>query len=310
MMSTGRILDVTAAEYHRLPQFSASLAKKLIARCAEVARDSYERKREEEDDSDDEVTDEKQNKLDRGTILHALVLGKGADRITVIPAELLAKNGAISTTAAKEFVSAARKAGKIPVKPAKMEVYETIGTAIRRRIAEAGHELDGVSELAIAWTENTPHGQVDCRGMLDHVVMWGLSSDERARGVVPGAIIYDLKIADDASPDRCQRTAYTLGYDIQTAAYPRALAALYPQLAGRIDFRFLFVEPRRPYADYDPRPDGAMYELGKRRWLRAVHAWGKGLATGVWDGYRNETNSEITAPMWVLRQEGIPTDVE
>lgn len=305
---SAKSLQVTPTDYHRLPQFSSTLAKLLVTRCAEVARDTYERKLEAiaaDLEDDGEVSAEKQDRLDRGNILHALVLGKGEERIAAIPAAILASNGAISTAAAKAFVLEARRAGRIPVKPAKLEVYAAIGTAIRRRIAAAGHELDGVSELAIGWTEETPHGPVDCRGMLDHVVMWGLSEEDRARGVVPGATIYDLKICDDASPARCERTAYSLGYDIQAAAYPRALSALYPALAGRIDFRFLFVEPRRPYADYDPRPDGAMREMGKRRWLRAVHAWGRGLATGQWDGYRTDQTAEITSPPWALKQEGI-----
>lgn len=316
---SGRILQVTQTEYHRLPQFSSTLAKLLVSRCAEVARDTYERKLEAiaaEIEDDGEVSAEKQDRLDRGNILHALVLGKGGERVVTIPAELLAKkngetnpNGAISTAAAKDFVAAARRAGQIPVKPAKLEVYAAIGAAIRRRIAAAGHELDGVSELAIGWTEDTPHGPVDCRGMLDHVAMWGLSAEDRERGVVPGAIIYDLKIADDASPDRSERTAYTLGYHIQAAAYTRALAALHPRLGGRIDFRFLFVEPRRPYAHYDPRTDGAFRQLGEMQWLRAVHAWGRGLATGEWPGYRTEMTAEITVPGWALAKEGITIDV-
>jgi hypothetical protein len=307
---TARIIDCTPDEYHRLPQFSASIAKTLISRSAEVARDAYERRLEAiaAEDESDEADKEKQDRLDRGNVLHALVLGKGK-RVDVIPADLLAKNGAISTTAAKAFCESSRRTGRVPVKPAKMEVYEAIATQIRRRIAEADHDLCGVSELAIAWTEETPHGPVDCRGMLDHVVMWGLSDDDRQRGVVPGAIIYDLKIPDDASPGRCERTAEQLGYAIQAAAYTRALTALHPQLGGRIEFRFLFCEPRRPYALWDPRPDGGFRQIGEWRWLRAVHAWGSGLATGVWPGYRNEMTTEITAPGWALAKEGIPTDV-
>lgn len=309
---SGRILQVTQTEYHRLPQFSSTLAKLLVSRCAEVARDAYERKLEAiaaELEDDGEVTAEKQDRLDRGNILHAIVLGKGEERIAAIPAAILASNGAISTAAAKAFVLEARRAGMIPVKPAKLEVYTAIGAAIRSRIAAAGHELDGVSEMAIEWHEDTPHGPVLCRGMLDHVVTWGLSPEDRARGVVPGAIIYDLKIPDDASPARSERTAYTLGYDIQAAAYKRALAALYPVLGGRIEFKFLFVEPRRPYALWDPRPGGSFRVLGERRWLRAVHEWGEGLATKRWADYRTPERAEIEAPAWAMAQEGVTIDV-
>jgi hypothetical protein len=308
---TARIIDCTPDEYHRLPQFSASIAKTLISRSAEVARDAYERRLEAiaAEDESDEADKEKQDRLDRGNVLHALVLGKGK-RVDVIPADLLAKNGAISTTAAKAFCESSRRTGRVPVKPAKMEVYEAIATQIRRRIAEADHDLCGVSELAIAWTEETPHGPVDCKGMLDHVVMWGLSDDDRRRGVVPGAIIYDLKICDDASPAQCERTAERLHYALQAAAYVRALTALHPVLGGRVEFKFLFVEPRRPYAIWDPRTGGGFAEVGLRRWLRAVHGWGAGLATGRWADYRTDATAEINSSRWALAQEGVPTDVE
>src|SRR5678815_517892 len=82
-------------------------------------------------------------------------------------------------------------------------------------------------------------------------------------GTAPGAIIYELKMVGDAHPERCMRTAENLGYAIAAAAYPRALAALYPRLAGRITHQFLFCETKRPYAIWDPeRLSGVFRELG------------------------------------------------
>ncbi len=316
-----RILDVTPQEYHRLPGFSASLAKVLIASCAAKARATYERRQEQiaaEDESDDEKpTDEKQAQLDLGSVLHALVLGKGAERIEIIPAELLSgKNMAYQSDKAKAARDAARKAGRIPVKESKMPGHEATAKAIISRLADAGHALDGGgvvfgggSEFAIEWHERTPDGPVPCRCMMDHVVL--SDATPPFSGAAPWATIYDLKIVADAHPDRNERTAEGFGYALQAAAYTRALTALYPRLGGRIQFRFLFVEPRRPFLLWDPeRLSGPFRELGERRWLRAVHAWGDGLKNGRWPDYRTPDRDSITAPMWTLRNEGFqPEDM-
>lgn len=306
---TARILDVTPTEYHRLPGFSASLAKILIAGCAAKAKDAHDRIMEriaEEDDSDDDegVSDEKRKRLENGSIQHTLLLGKGK-RIEVIPTELLATNGAISTKAAKAFCQTARDAGHIPVKAADKEMHDKVASAIRARLEAAGHVLDGTSELAITWQEPTPHGPVTCRCMMDHVVIWGVAQDGTQNDGAPGAIIYELKIVGDANPERCQRTADNLGYAIAAAAYQRALTSLYPVLGGRIRFQFLFVEARRPYLMWTPeRLAGPFREIGERQWIRAVHAWGEGLATGRWPDYNTPEHVEITAPMWRLHAEG------
>jgi len=308
---SARILEVSPHQYHRLPQFSATLAKLLIRSCAAKARDAYERKleaiaAEDESDVEEEVTDEKRKQLDNGSIKHALVLGRGEERIKIIPRDLLSKNGAYGTDASKAARDSARAAGLIPVKEPELEIHERVADAIKARISEAGHVLDGTSELAIAWTERTPHGEVECRAMLDHVVMWGVpGTTPLVQGGAPGAIIYDLKICGDANPDRCERTADNLGYAIQAAAYTRALTALHPVLGGRIRFQFLFCEQKRPYLLWDPdRLSGPFQELGERQWLRAVHAWGEGLSTGRWPDYRTPNRVEITAPMWTLKANG------
>lgn len=310
---TARILEVTPHEYHRLPQFSSTIAKALITQCASKARDAYVRKLEAieaEDESEEELSDDQRKRRDNGTIQHALVLGRGEERIRIIPAALLSSNGAYGTAASKAARDAARAAGMVPVKEPEMEIHERVAAAIKARIAEAGHALDGTSELAIAWTEpagwDEEHGNraVECRAMLDHVVAWGASDVHGPTG----AIIYDLKIVGDAHPDRCERTAESLGYAIQAAAYTRALNALYPTLAGRIEFRFLFVESKRPYELWDPTLDGITAELGERRWVRALHAWSEGLATGQWPGYRTPDRATLRAPMWTLKQEGYTPD--
>jgi hypothetical protein len=306
-----RVLEVSPDAYHKLPGFSASLAKICVRQSIAHAKDAHDLKMEriaEEDETDEEITDEKQAQLDRGTILHALVLGKGESRLQVIPDALLSgKHRSYSSAEAKAARDGARKAGRVPVKELKMPSFKATAGRVSEKIAAAGHILDGRSEFAIEWWEPTPHGPVMCRCMMDHVVV--SDAEPPFSGAAPWGVIYELKMVGDAHPERCQRTAENLGYGIAAAAYPRALAALYPRLAGRITHQFLFCETRRPYALWDPpRLSGAFRELGERRWLRAVYAWAELQATGRAPSYREQGHDEITAPMYVLDQEGFPRD--
>lgn len=311
---TAQILDVSPHQYHRLPHFSATLAKILIDKSELHARDVWARNVEriaaeddgDEDADEEEISDDKRKRLELGSVQHALVLGIGK-RIEVIPASKLSSNGAYGTKEAKALRDAARARGDIPVKEPDMDGHQRTADTIRERLAAIGHDLTGTSELAIAWSEDTPHGPVECRAMLDHVRGWvprAAPGEVVELASARAAIIYDLKIVGDASPDRCTRTAESMGYAIQRAAYTRALNALLPELQGRIEFRFLFCEARRPFAVWDPEPDGAFAEVGERRWRRAVKAWAEGCATGVWPGYRRPGNERLSLPSWVLRDEG------
>lgn len=304
-----RILECSPEEYHDLPGFSPSLAKVAIRQSIRHAKDiadqRAERLAEQEDGPDDETPEAKQGRLDRGSIYHSLVLKEGKS-LVVVPTEILSSNGAYGTKESKAMRDGARAAGRVPIKEHEVEAFQHVADIMRSRIAEAGHTLDGRSELAISWWEPTPHGPVQCRTMLDHVVTWrGDLLDIEAPTM---ATIYELKPVPDATPAKCERTAENLGYGIAAAAGVRALNARYPSLAGRVEFKFLFVEYKRPYDIWDPDRDGVFTELGERRWLRAVYAWGEGLATGRWPGHRTPGNIEIGAPMYVLRAEGFTAE--
>lgn len=288
---TARIVDVTPDAYHKLPGFSASLAKVCIGKSPMHAKDAYDRGVEDDIAEEDEPTEATHQKFETGDILHTLLLGKGK-RFAVLPYD------AWTTKAARAARDEARASGLIPIKERQMEMYERMAAAMRSRIEDAGHTLDGQSEVAITWTEQTSSGSVDCRCMIDHLVTWGLDGSS-----IPGAIIYELKPVADAHPERCERTAESLGYGIAAAAYVRALTALYPQLGGRIEFRFLWAEYKRPYALWDPVRDGVFAELGEQRWVRALNKWARGLTTGVWPAYR-EDRREICAPVWAAKNEG------
>lgn len=314
-----RILDVTPEQYHKLPGLSPSLAQAIHSTCLAKARDKYVRNLEtsaaadesEDDAADDDapaekVAGEKQKRLERGDVLHALLLGKGK-RLEVIPSSKLGKNGAYSTAASKELRDSARAAGRIPIKEPDMVMHARTAEAVRARLAAAGHVLDGVSELAIEWWESTSHGNVQCRTMLDHVVL--SAGDEHPTDRPTHAQVHELKFPGDASPDRSERTSDGLGYHLAAAARHRALNALYPSLAGRIEYRFLYCEPFRPYAFWDPTPTGAFLELGLRQWWTAVNMWAAGLRTGNWLGYHDDImRRQIDLMHWRKLREGFSNE--
>jgi hypothetical protein len=321
-----RIFNLEPAAYHKLPGLSPSLAHTLVTSCQEIARDKYERQLEgapdaedgEDGDGEDErsVDPQKQKRLDRGDVMHMMTLGVGK-RIEVILSADLGKGGKYTTNRSKELRDAARAAGRIPVKEPDMAVYRRCIDAIRARLASAGHVLDGRSELAIEWWEPSAHGPVQCRTMIDHLVLLdadGLPSVTAVDGA-PVALrptfakVYELKFPDDAHPDRSERTGDALGYRIAHAARLRALDALFPSLAGRIEYRFLFCETHRPYAFWDPTPTGSFTELGRREWRTAVNLWAAGLASGRWVGYHEDImRRQIDLTRWRKLQEGFTDD--
>lgn len=266
---TARILDVDPDAYHKLTSLSPSTAITLLQQSELHAMTS--------------IGKAPSKLLDRGSVMHAMILGDGK-KFRVLDYKDW------RTDKAKEDRDAARAEGLVPILKHEHADAREASIAILMRLRDMGIRLDGKSEAAIGWTEQTAHGPVECRTMIDH-----LAGD-----------ILELKIVDDASPDRSERTASGLCYEVPCAARLRAVSALRPGDAGRVRYRFLFCEAEKPYAVYAPYVTGEFRELGERRWLRAVERWAKAQATGRWPGY--ERHEYINPTPWALAREGYTTD--
>lgn len=271
-MKNAQILDITPDEYFALDRFSSSIAKLVVTKSPRHARAEHQ----------DEVSKKPTRSMDFGSVAHHLVLGKGADYEPMRFDDWRTKD-------AKAAALAARDAGRIPIKQDDFERATAAAESVRVELVERGIVLDGQSELVIIWDEETPHGLVPCKAMLDHV--W----PELGR-------ILDLKFPADASPVAIERSAENFGYAIQRAAYTRALTALDSTLAGRVDFLFCFCEQTSPHAVNLTRPDGMFRELGDQRWTRAVTTWAECLATDRWPAYGSGIN-QLSAPAWALARE-------
>jgi hypothetical protein len=265
---TARILDIGQLEYRRgttgsgaIPHLSQSTAHTLISQSPLHAWTFHPKLGGQQR----ERTDAKDN----GTLIHKLLLGKGQD-IAVLGVK------DYRTNVAKDARDEAIAMGRLPVKEADYEVAEDGANRLRKRlIDDYGIVLDGESEVVFEWEEMGANGPVLCRGMMDHVK-------------VSEGVIYDVKSTRSAHPKQCAASMVTYGADIQTATYVSALEKYKPELAGRIDMIFLFMELTSPYAILPARPNGMMRELGAMKWARAVKIWEKCLATDTWPGYSTD----------------------
>lgn len=111
--------------------------------------------------------------------------------------------------------------------------------------------------------------------------------------------IWDLKKITSADGETCGKHVASYGYDVQWASNTRALAALRPELAGRIDMLFIFMEVEPPYAVRVTRPSGVMADIGLRQWERAVLLWEQCLRTNRWPGYGGGI-AQLDAPHWYV----------
>jgi hypothetical protein len=274
-----RIIECSEEAYFadpcEVPSLSQSIANILLTESPLHAWTEHPRMGGEENEDGDEDT----AALQAGKVIHKLLLGKGAD-VEIIHADNYRKKFA------QEAKRLAVESGRVPMLA---RVYNEIVASvetIKSNLALLGINFDGESEVAIEWAEEGIHGPVVCRGRLDH-----LSLGSRR--------ILDVKKIRSAHPETCGKHAIEYGYDIQNAAYTSAVEKLRPDLAGRLEMLFLFVEVDPPYAIYPGPLDGELRELGRQRWERAVTLWEHCLRTNKWPAYTDRI-SPIIAPGWAM----------
>lgn len=272
-----QLVHMTADEYHADPveggSLSSSIAHLLVSRSprhAWLAHPKLGGKPKKATKT-----------MDRGSLMHRLVLGQGAEIVAVDAEDW-------RTRAAQQARDEARAAGKIPALLADVEGATEDADEIRRQLAQFGITLDGESEMVALWTEEADDGtEVNCRAMIDHLLP---------------PVIYDLKSCRSAHPIAMQRHIIGYGYHIQAHAYQRALAAVDRSLTGRTDFVFLFTELEPAVTVQPARLDGSMRVLGERQWRRAINLWAACRASGTWPGYADGIVN-VEAPPWALHQD-------
>lgn len=276
---SARILSCNPTEYFRdeenaPPALSQSIATTLLTKSPLHAYSEHPRL--------GGVPREATDATDAGTVIHKLLLGRGQELVII-------KAKDFRTKLAQEQRDEAIAERCVPILEHKFAELAATAEILRGKLSAHGIDFTGDSEVPVEWYEDGAEGPVRCRCMLDHVKL-------------DLGVIFDLKKARSAHPSACSRNAISYGYDIQHAAYCSALAKLRPQLAGRIDMRFVFVELDAPFDVWPARPDGALREHGRMRWERAVLMWERCLLTDEWPGYAAR-GDVLEAPAWAISQE-------
>ena len=276
---SARLLQCSIDQYYAdpcaTPSLSSSIAKVLIQKSPahaylEHPRLGNQRKPPSED-------------MDEGTLVHKLLLGEGTHMVLVDADDFRTKE-------ARAARDAARAARQTPVLRRKYDAAVIVCEKIRQNIAALGIDLNGASEVSIEWTEDGTLGDsVLCRCRMDHA--W-----------IDEGRILELKKCESAHPKDISRAIDNYAYDLGAMAYTRALEALKPELAGRVQFGFLFVEIEPPYCVVPVWLDGAFTSMGLSKWRRAVRTWERCLTSGNWPGYVTAP-VPISPPAWALAAE-------
>ena len=267
----------TAAAYHAdpcpAPSLSATIARRLLKQSPLHAWHHHPRLNPvgTDDDTNDAAT--------AGTILHALLLGKGSD-LAVIDAP------DFRTAAARQAKQAAFAAGKTPVLAGKLDQLHACAVAARRQIEQHpdGALLfePGVSEQAMVWQEAPG---IWCRALVDRTP---------ADSNLP---LLDLKTTGlSAAPADWERRILT-EYYLQAAFYERGARIL--GRPNKHPMLFVVVEQAAPFGVSVMACDPSLRALAEAEIDRAIRIWTDCLRQNRWPGYPPHT-AYVAAKPWQL----------
>lgn len=213
---------------------------------------------------------------DFGHAAHAKVLGVGME-VATIPADLLAKDGAASTKAAKEFVAQARADGKVPLKSQDVAVIDAMALALENHKHAARLLAGGTPEQSMAWRD--PETLILCRGRMDWTTVWH---------DVP--VIVDYKTTDDANPDEFRWAARRFGYHMQDSWYREMADDLTGTAHG---FLFIVQEKEAPYLVSVVQLDDDSRARGHERNRQARALWLDCMTRDDWPAYPGITTINV-----------------
>lgn len=279
MINETGLYDLPESVYHSdpcpAPSLSHSIARVLLSKSPMHAKYAHPRlntSRESSASTDAMVA---------GTILHTLILGKGAKIAPIDADDFRGK-------AAKEARDKAISAGQIPVLVHRLDALRMCAAAAKDQILShpdlTGFFSEGRTESVMTWQEPG----IWCRAMIDRLPL------------DPRYPVFDLKTtATSASPEEWQKRLVS-EYATQAAFYLRGLKAI---KQPRREFFFVVVECNEPFGLSVFTPDGSLMEYANQEIDRAISIWRQCVETGKWPGY-SQNVAYVSAPAWLsMRQE-------
>lgn len=213
--------------------------------------------------------------FDIGHAAHKLALGVGP-QIVEIPASILASNGAVSTTEAKQFVTDVRADGNVPLTPGDYQTVQAMAAALQAHpIAAALFDPEnGTAETSLfARDERTG---VMLRSRLD----WQPHAKD-GRLIIP-----DYKTTVNASTDEVMKSVMKWGYHQQGPFYCDVAQAL--GLGDDPVFLLVAQEKTAPYLVNVVQLDVVAMRIGRLLNRQAIDLYAECDRTGVWPGYSDQ----------------------
>lgn len=282
----GLFLDMLESRYHAdpapEPSLSASSGKVLLNRSARAFQWGHPRLRPAHLPPREEVWDDKKV---FGTVVHKLVLGRGKDVV-----EVDAKDW--RTDASKVERADITAAGKVAILKAKLVEAKALAAELAPAMAGLA---DRRTEVVLIWLDHATDGTpVWCRAMLD------VLADDAS--IANGAMIADLKITGGELSDAfVARQVGKMFYDFSMAWYRRGLAALRPDLAGRIRTRLIFVERKEPFDVFPLDLTEGDLHVATRQTQAAIDRFAACMTSGQWPGVAPQPRT-LEIPDWHQRQ--------
>lgn len=212
--------------------------------------------------------------MEFGTVVHQIVLGKGAGYSVV-------KANDWRTKAAKEAAAEIRADGRTPI------LQDDYLAALDMAAALSTHPLaeallsNGAAEQTLIWADESG---ISCRALLDY---------RRDRLVV------DYKTTVDASPKGFAKSVNLYGYHQQAAWYLAGVEVL--GLAATPAFVFVAQEKTPPYLVGVYQLDEDALSLGRALNRQAIERYRDCVESGIWPGYSTDVEV-ISLPRWAQRQ--------
>lgn len=257
----GLVDDLDELTYHALPGLS-STGMKWLLRSPKHYRQNMDHRIEKP-------------AFDRGHAVHAKVLGTGLD-VVGIPVDLLASNGAASTTAAKAFIAEARAAGKVPVKADVMAQVDAIAEAVLAN-PKAAALLELPGRVEVSMFADDPETGVALRGRIDRLTDL---PDGRLANV-------DLKSTSDVRRRKIVRTIEDFGYDTQSEVYRHLLRLITGAEAAPTHLVFVETDPPHEVRVVQlAHPD--WITGGARKMRDAIDIYARCLRLDQWPGDDDE----------------------
>jgi hypothetical protein len=268
------IYEVSEAKYHADPcepfSLSRSIAHLMITENPKKAHRAHPKMGGKSDVKPTRA-------MDDGSIVHALVLGKGADirPITAVYGPKHERAGEVvtdfNTKAAQEQRDAIRADGGIPVLAHRLPGLRDCAAEMLRQIRQhpdgKAFFAPGRSEAMLVWRE----GDLLLRIMVDR-----LPDD-------PLLPAYDVKMTElSAAPGSWDRRFQTI-YAFQDAFYRRGLRAV--RGVEPMPLLFPVGELKEPYCMAMHAAAPSLREIADRQVERAIQAWAQCVKTNCWPGY-------------------------